>query len=57
MALKGLKALSVRSDRSAVKLALPSMAKLKIETYKGKVSFSQISPGKSFIVLSSNMEV
>jgi hypothetical protein len=32
IALKGLRARSVLSDLSAVKLALPSTAKLKIET-------------------------
>ncbi len=34
MALSGLKALKVLNDLNAVKLALPSTAKLRIETFK-----------------------
>ena len=33
IALNGLKARRVRSERNAVRFALPSIAKLKIETY------------------------
>jgi glucokinase len=36
MALSGLKALKVLNDLNAVKLALPSTAKLRIETFKMK---------------------
>ncbi len=37
MALSGLKALKVLNDLNAVKLALPSTAKLRIETFKMKI--------------------
>ena len=48
MALSGLSALSVLSDLSAVRLALPSTAKLKMDTWN-KQTLSELQWGISFL--------